>query len=92
MAIPMQFNPIAEAAFDVIQSERALHVPRDLHTLPGRQVIVNFAPRGRDLRLHRFHLGIEIDFMFVGMFPDFLKSALQFEDRLFKIERVRFHR
>ena len=59
MAIPMQFNPIAEAAFDVIQSERALHVPRDLHPLPGRQVIVNFATRSFNLGLHRFHFGVE---------------------------------
>ena len=91
MAIPTQFNPIAEAAFDVIQSERALHVPRNLHPLPGCQVIVNFATRSFNLGLHRFHFGVKIDLVFIGVFPDFLEPALQFEEGLFKIEWVRFH-
>src|SRR5207244_7762962 len=33
--ITMQLDPICKTPLDVIQSERPLHMPRDLDTLPG---------------------------------------------------------
>ena len=43
--IAMQFNPICKTAFDVIQSEWPLRMPRDLDALPGSEVAINLASR-----------------------------------------------
>ena len=61
-------------------------MPRDLHALPGGEVVVNLAARFADLVFHRFDFGIEIEIVFVGMVLQVLEPPLQFEDRLFKIQ------
>src|SRR4029077_11846357 len=38
MAVAVQFGPAGEATLDVIEGERALHVPRDLDPLPGTEI------------------------------------------------------
>src|SRR6266542_3695825 len=43
--ITMQLDPICKTPFNVIQSERPLHMARNLHALPGRQVAINLAAR-----------------------------------------------
>ena len=63
-------------------------MPRDLNPLPRVQVIVNLAPGGFDLGLHRFDFGIKIEGVLVRMIADFLQAALQFHDRLFEVERL----
>ena len=87
----MQLDPFGEAARDVIERKRPLHMPRDLHPLPGGQVLVNLAARFADFQLHRFHFRVEIDVVLVGVRFEFLEPALQFQDRLFEIERLRIH-
>ena len=64
---------------------------RDLHALPGGQVVVNLAPGLVDLRFDGLDFRIEIDVVLVGMILQILQPALQFEDRLFEIERLQFH-
>ena len=73
----------------IIERERALHMPRNLHALPRREVVVNLAARFADLGFHRFDLGIEIEVVLVGMALQILQPALQFQDRFFEIERMR---
>ncbi len=88
----MQFDPFGEAAPDVIERERALHVTSNLHALPGGQVVVNLPAGLADLLLHGLDLGLEVDLVFVRMILQILEAALQFQNRLFKIERLNFHR
>ena len=66
-AVAMQLDPFGEAARDVIEGKRPLHMARDLHSLPGGKVFVNLAARFADLLFHRFHFRIEIDVVLVGM-------------------------
>src|SRR5438067_11315594 len=65
--ITVQFSPICKTAFDVIQGEWPLHMPRDLDTLPGSQVAVNFAAGLAELCLNCPDRRIQIDIVFVGM-------------------------
>ena len=90
-AIAMQFDPIGEAAPDIIERERAPDMARQLHALPGREVVVNRAARFADLVFHRLDFGIEIELMFVGMVLQILESPLQLQDRFFKIQGMGFH-
>ena len=87
----MQFDPFGETARDVIERERPLRVPRNLHTLPGRQVLVDLATRFADLGFHRLDFGIEIEIVLVGMILQILKTTLQLEDWLFEIKRLGIH-
>ena len=66
-AVAMQLHPFGETARDIIERERALHVPRDLHALPRRQVLVDFATRFANLVFHRLDFRIEIEIVLVGM-------------------------
>ena len=54
-AITMQFDPVSEAAFDVIQGKGPLSVTRHLNPLPCCQIIVNMAARFAKFRLKFFH-------------------------------------
>ena len=54
---------------------------------PARHLAARFA----DLGFHRLDLGIEIEIVLVRMVLQVLEAALQFQDRLFKVQRVRFH-
>ena len=85
--VAVQFVPIRETTLDIIEGEGPLYVPRDLHPLPGVQVIVNLTPGGLDLGLHCFDFGIKIEGMLVRMIADFLQPALQLHDWLFELER-----
>src|SRR3954447_7908480 len=87
----MQLHPIGETTLDVIESERTLYVPCNLHPLPRGQIFVNFPASRVNLGLHRFHFGIDVDFVSVGMLADLLEPALEFQDRLFEIERLKSH-
>src|SRR5450432_21496 len=87
----MQLHPFGKAARDVIECEGPLHMPRDLDTLPGAQVLINLAARVANFQLHRFHFGVEIDVVFVRVRLEFLEPALQFQDWLFEIKRLRIH-
>jgi hypothetical protein len=49
---------------------------RYLNALPRRQIFVNLTPGGVNFGFHCLDLGIEIDIMPVGMFPDFLQPPL----------------
>src|SRR2546429_9764611 len=66
-AISMQLNPICKAPFDVVHGERALRMPRDLHTLPRSEIAVNFSSCVTKLFLNRLDGRIEIDVMRVGV-------------------------
>src|SRR5204862_5153549 len=45
-----------------------------------------------NLGFHRLDLGIEIEIVPIGMVLQVLETALQFQDRFFEVERMRFHR
>ena len=90
-AIAMQLSPICKTPFDVIQSERPLHMPRNLDALPGRQVAINLAARFAKLRLQFFDGRIQIDIVLVGVILLILQPPFQLKDRSFKIERLPFH-
>ena len=60
-AIAMQLDPICKTPFNVIQSERPLHMPRNLDTLPRRQVAINLAARFAKLCLQFFDGRIKIN-------------------------------
>ena len=89
--VAVQFDPIGEATLDIIERERAPNVPRQLHALPGGEVVVNRAARFADLVFHRLDFGIEIELVFVGMVLQILEPPLQLEDRFFKIQGMGFH-
>src|SRR5207247_10913227 len=61
--VAMQFAPVCKTSFNVIESKRPLRMPRDLYTLPGRQVAVNLAARVPQLPLNRRHRRIKLDTM-----------------------------
>ena len=88
----MQFGPTRETTFDVIERERALHMSRDLDPLPRAQVAINLASGFAELRFDRFDFRIEIDVMLAGMLFQILQTPFELKDRLFKIERLQFHR
>jgi hypothetical protein len=90
-AVAMQFKPIGETSFEVIQSERPLHMSRDLDTLPGREIPIDPASRFAKLCLQFFYRGVKIDIVFVGMIRQILQPPFQFKDRSFKIQRLPFH-
>ena len=87
-AVAVQLDPICKTAFEVIQSERPLHVPCNLNTLPGSQVPVNLASGFAKLCLNYFNRRIKIDIVLVGVSLEILQPTFQFEDRFFKIERL----
>ncbi len=84
----MQLDPAGKTALNVIERKRPLHMPRDLHALPGGQVIVNLAACFANLLLDRLNFGIKIDIVLLGMTFEVLQLPLQFKDRLFEIERA----
>src|SRR6266478_8845721 len=90
-AIAMQLHPICKTAFNVIQSERPLHMPCDLDALPCRQVAINLAARFAKLCFQLFDGRIKIDIVLVGVILQVLQSPFQFKDRFFKIKRLPFH-
>ncbi len=90
-AVTVQLDPFGKAARNVIERKRPLHMPGDLHPLPGVEILVNLPARVADLRLHRFDFALEIDLVVFGMVLQILQPALQFEDRFFEIERLRTH-
>ena len=89
--VAVQLDPIGETPRNVIERERTLCMSRDLHALPGRQIIVNLAARGFDFRLHGRDLRIKIEVVLVGVLFQILQTPLQFENRFFEIERWRLH-
>src|SRR5262249_53158134 len=68
-AISMQLNPICKAPFDVIHCERALRMTRNLYTLPGREVAINFPSRFTKFSLNGLNGGIKVNIVRVGMIP-----------------------
>src|SRR5262249_14577467 len=42
-AVAVQFDPVGETALYVIESERPVIVPRELHPLPSGQITINLA-------------------------------------------------
>ena len=90
-AIAVQFDPVRKTALNVIERERPLSVPRNLHPLPCRQVVVNLSARFAKLCLKFFHCRTEIDVVLCGMALQILQPPFQFKNRLFKIERLPFH-
>ena len=89
--VAMQFDPFGETARNIIERERALRMPRNLHTLPRGEVVVDLAARFANLVFHRLDFRIEIEIVFVGMILQILKTPLQLEDRLFEIKRLGIH-
>jgi hypothetical protein len=87
----MQFHPPRETASHVIKRERSQNVSRQLHPLPGGQVVVNLSARFADFSLHRFDLGVEVEIVLVRMVLQVLEPPLQLQDRLFEIKRMEFH-
>ena len=65
--IAVQLAPICKTPFDVIQSERPLHMARNLDTLPSRQVPINLATRFAKLCLQFFDGRIKINIVLVGV-------------------------
>src|SRR5438094_9630162 len=65
--ITMQLDPIFKTPLDVILSERPLHMPRDLDTLPGRQAAINLMARFAMACLQLFVGRIELDIVIVGV-------------------------
>jgi len=90
--VAVQFHPVCKTALDVIEGKGPLVVPRDLHSLPGRQVVVNVTARFAKFCLKFFHRLPKIDIVFRGMTLKILQTPFQLKDRLFKIERLPFHR
>ena len=88
--VAVQFGPAGKTAFDVIERERPLHMSRGLHALPCGQVSVNFATGIAEFGFDSFDLGIKIDIVLARMFLQVLQPSLQFEDRFFEIERLKF--
>ena len=66
-AVAVQFNPVRKTALNVIERERPLSVPGDLHPLPGRQIVVNLTARFPKLCLKFFYRRAEIDVVRCGM-------------------------
>src|SRR5947209_17107991 len=89
--VAMQFDPVCEAAFDVVKSERSLTVTRDLNPLPCRQIAVNVPAGFSKLCLKFFHRRPKIHIMLGGMTLQILQPPFEFKDRLFKIERLPVH-
>src|SRR4030095_3207500 len=91
-AITVQFGPILKTPFDVIERKWALPMPGDLDTRQGTQVAVNLAAGLAELCLNCTDRRVKVDIVLVGMSLQILQTPLQFEDRLFEIERLQFHR
>ena len=92
MPIAMKLDPFGETTRQIIERKWTLRVPRDLHALPGSEVVVNLTARFADLGFHGLDLGIEIEVVLVRMVLQILEPPLQFQDRFLKIERLRIHR
>src|SRR5207247_5889473 len=84
-AVAVQFSPICETSFDVIERERPLHMPRDLNTLPGGKVAVNLASRVAPLCLYCLNPAIKIDIVLIRVIFQILQSPFQFKDWFLKI-------
>src|SRR4029453_9861688 len=66
-AISVQLDPICEAPLNVVHGEWTLRMPRNLHTLPGSQIAINFPPRFTKFFLNSFNSRIQVDVMYVGV-------------------------
>src|SRR3981081_1396404 len=88
MSVAVQLSPTSETTLDIIERKRPLHMPRDLNALPRAQVAVNLAPGVAQFGFDSFHFRIKIDIMLARMRLQLLQAPFQFEDRLFKIERL----
>src|SRR5207253_9621932 len=84
-------GPAGETPLDIIERERPLHMPRALDALPRAQIPVNLAARVAQLGLDRFYFRTKIDIVLARMRLQLLQTPFQFEDRLFKIERLKVH-
>ena len=89
--VAMQFNPVRETPFDVIQSKRPLSMARNLDSLPCGQVVVDLLSCFAKLCLQCFYCRIKIDIVLIRVILQILQSPFQFEDRSFKIQRLPFH-
>src|SRR6266498_4647137 len=90
-AVAVQFNPICKTSFDVIKSKWPLHMSRDLDTLPGGELAINFAAGFTKFCLNCLNSRIKIDIVLIGVILQILQTPFQFKDRLFKIERLEVH-
>jgi hypothetical protein len=88
----MQLNELGEDGLDVIQGEGALGMPRQLDTLPRRQVGKDPLPFLLDLLFDLADLLIEVDPQRMGVTVplQFLQLPLEFNDGLLEIE-IMFH-
>src|SRR5205085_12270812 len=58
--IAVQLAPICKTPFDVIQSERPLHMERNLDTMSSRQVLINLANRTAQLCFQIIYVRIKL--------------------------------
>jgi hypothetical protein len=72
----MQFHPPRETASHVIERERSQNMSRQLHALPGGEVVVNLPARFTDFGFHRLHLGIEVEIVLIRMVLQVLETPL----------------
>src|SRR5271165_5623395 len=89
--IAVQLEEIRKSRVQVIKRERPRSMPRNLHFLPGRKPIVNFAFGLFNLLLHRSHFALEIKRMQLRMLPQLVQLFLEFDDWLLKFQRVNLH-
>ncbi len=64
---------------------------RDLDTLPGGELAINFAAGFTKFCLNCLNRRIKIDIVLIGVILQILQTPFQFKDRLFKIERLEVH-
>ncbi len=84
--IAVQLDEAGEGELDVILRKRARRMPRDLHPLPRREILVDGLLGRRDFLLHAPHFGVEIDILRARMTLQIGQLLLQLDDRLFKFQ------
>ena len=75
-AVAVQFRPVRKAALDIIERVGSFDVASNLNALPGREIIINFAPGCSDLGLDRLDFVVEIEGVLIRVIPDFLQAPL----------------
>src|SRR5258708_9067443 len=90
--ISMELDEIAEGQFQIIQSKGTSRMSGDQDPLPSSEILVNLFSRILDLSFHCLHFTLEIDCLQFRMFFELLELLFQFDNRLFKFQRVRLHR
>ena len=90
-AITVQFFKVREDMIDVIKRVGALRMPCDLSNLPRRQLSVDILGQGLALGLQPANFFGDVDSGIVLHKTQLFDLAFQFGDRLFKVQKGRFH-